>query len=87
MTAAFLLGSRLMKADATLDCIGFYCPIPVAKTARKIKELQVGQVLELLADDAGIKEDIPNWCKTTGHQFIGIEEEAGQYRAYVRKAK
>ncbi len=76
-----------MKADVTVDCVGLYCPIPIAKTANKIRELEVGQVLELLADDIGIKEDIPNWCKTTGHEFLGIEEEDGQYRVYVRKAK
>ena len=29
-----------MKADATLDCIGLYCPMPIAHTAKKIKELE-----------------------------------------------
>lgn len=76
-----------MKADAVLDCIGLLCPIPIYKTSQKIKELEVGQVLEVLADDEGIKEDMPAWCKTTGNEFLGIEEEDGQYKAYVRKTK
>ncbi|MCX8125683.1 MAG: sulfurtransferase TusA family protein [Dehalococcoidia bacterium] len=38
-----------------------------------------------MADDVGIKEDIPNWCKQTGNEFLGIEEAGGQYRAYIRK--
>jgi len=76
-----------MKADATLDCIGLYCPMPIAHTANKLKELEKGQVLEILADDPGIEEDMPAWCKTTGNELLGIEEEKGQYRIYVRKSQ
>jgi len=76
-----------MKADATLDCIGLYCPMPIYNTAKKLKELETGQVLEILADDEGIKEDMPAWCRTTGNDLLGIEEEAGEYKVYVRKAR
>jgi TusA-related sulfurtransferase len=76
-----------MKADETLDCVGLYCPMPIANTANKLKELEVGQVLEVLADDEGIKEDMPAWCRTTGHELLGMEEEAGQYKVYVKKTK
>ena len=76
-----------MKADETLDCVGLYCPMPIANTAKKLKELEVGQVLEVLADDEGIKEDMPAWCKTTGNEFLGIEEKGGEYKVYVKKLK
>ena len=76
-----------MKADATLDCVGLYCPMPIANTARKLKELAAGQVLEVLADDEGIKEDMPAWCKTTGNELLGIEEEAGEYKVYIKKSR
>ncbi len=75
-----------MKADETLDCVGLYCPMPIVHTAKKIKELKTGQVLAVLSDDEGIKEDIPSWCKTTGNEYLGIEEEEGVYRAFVRKS-
>ena len=76
-----------MEAEATLDCVGLYCPMPISKTAKKMKELENGQVLEILADDEGIKEDLPAWCHMTGNELLGIEEESGQYKAYVRKSK
>ncbi len=76
-----------MEADATLDCIGLYCPMPIAHTAKKISEMEEGQVLEVLADDEGIKEDMPAWCKITGNECLGIEEVDGEYRTYVRKAR
>ena len=76
-----------MKADETLDCVGLYCPMPIANTAKKLKELEVGQVLEVLADDEGIKEDMPAWCKTTGNEFLGLEEKDGEYKVYVKKSR
>jgi len=61
--------------------------MPIAHTANKLKELEIGQVLEVLADDEGIKEDMPAWCRTTGNELLGIKEEAGQYKVYVKKSK
>ena len=75
-----------MKADVTLDCVGLYCPMPIVKTAEKIKELQAGQVLEVLSDDRGIKEDMPAWCRATGHQFLGVEQTGKEIKVYVRKS-
>ncbi len=74
-----------MKADQSLDCMGLYCPMPIVKTAQKIKELKVGEVLEVIADDKGIKLDMPAWCKSTGHQYLGAEEKDGEIRVYVKK--
>jgi tRNA 2-thiouridine synthesizing protein A len=74
-----------MKADHTLDCVGLYCPMPIAKTSEKIKELKTGEVLEVVADDKGIKQDMPAWCQTTRHEFLGVEEKGGEIKVYVRK--
>ncbi len=75
-----------MNADMTLDCVGLYCPMPIVHTAKKMKELKPGQILEVLSDDKGIKEDMPNWCKTTGNEYLGMEEDKGVYKMYVRKS-
>jgi len=46
-------------------------------TSKKIKELVPGQVLEVASDDEGIKKDMPAWCETTSHEWVGLEEENG----------
>ena len=74
-----------MKADATLDCTGLYCPMPIIQTTDKLRELEIGQVLAVVADDKGIKTDMPAWCGSTGNEFLGTEEEDGEYKVYVRK--
>ena len=74
-----------MKAEQTLDCVGLYCPMPIVKTADMIKKMKQGEVLEVVADDKGIKQDMPAWCKATGHEFLGVEEKGGEIRVYVKK--
>jgi len=74
-----------LKADQSLDCTGLYCPMPIIKTASAVKKLNQGEVLEVLADDKGIKEDMPAWCRSTGNDFLGIEEENGIFKVYVKK--
>jgi len=74
-----------MQADKIIDCVGLYCPMPIVKTAQAIKDLSPGQVLEVLADDVGIKSDMPAWAKKTGNEVLGIEEAGGEIKVYVRK--
>ena len=74
-----------MKADHRLDCVGLYCPMPIAKTTEKFKELKPGEILEVIADDKGIKQDMPAWCQATGHEYLGLEEEGREVKVYVKK--
>ena len=74
-----------MKTDHTLDCVGLYCPMPIVNTTTEMKKIKVGEVLEVLSDDKGIVKDMPAWCKATGHEFLGVEQEKGQLKVYVKK--
>ena len=46
-----------------------------------------GQVLEVLTDYDGALEDIPDWCRKCGQEFIGIEEDEECYKLYIKKIK
>jgi tRNA 2-thiouridine synthesizing protein A len=76
-----------MKADQTLDCVGLYCPMPIVKTAQQIKKMKVGEILEVAADDKGIKLDMPAWCEATGNECLGMEDQEGEIKVYVKKTK
>jgi tRNA 2-thiouridine synthesizing protein A len=76
-----------MKADHSLDCVGLYCPMPIVKTAEKFRELKKGEILEVVADDKGIKQDMPAWCETTGNECLGIEEAGGEIKVFVKKTQ
>ncbi len=74
-----------IHADVVLDCVNLACPMPIFKTANRIKEMQSGQVLEVLSDDDGIEKDMPAWCRMTGQEYLGLSKENGEYRVFVRK--
>jgi tRNA 2-thiouridine synthesizing protein A len=76
-----------MRADQTLDCYGLLCPMPIIQTAKTMKEMKIGEVLEVVSTDKGIKEDMPAWCRQTGQKFLGVEEDGDVFKAYVEKIK
>ncbi len=76
----------MITADQTLDTLGLYCPIPVILTSKRIKEMAPNQVLEVLSDDEGIKNDMPVWCRNSGNPLLEMIEEGDVFKIYVRKS-
>jgi TusA-related sulfurtransferase len=76
-----------MDYDAELDCIGLYCPMPIAKTKEAIDELNIGEILKLEADDPAAEEDIKAWAKRTGHKIIKFLKEDTIITFYIKKIK
>jgi tRNA 2-thiouridine synthesizing protein A len=77
--------SAEMKVDKTVDYKGLFCPMPIVKIAGAIKEIEVGHVLEMLADDPGSKADMAAWAKQTRHELLETREEGGVFKFYVRR--
>ena len=74
-----------MQFDESIDCLGLYCPMPIIRTAESIRQMQIGQILEIIADDDGIVEDLTDWCKMTGQEFLEIQSKDGEYKGYIKK--
>jgi len=75
-----------MTVDFELDATGMACPVPIVKTAKKMREMIPGQTLKIISDDEGFKADIVAWCESTGNEFLSLEEKDGKIYGYVRKA-
>jgi tRNA 2-thiouridine synthesizing protein A len=69
----------------TLDLKGLSCPLPIAKTAQAMRELQPGDVIEVLATDPGSVPDFNAWCQNTGNELVEHTEETGVFRFLLRK--
>jgi tRNA 2-thiouridine synthesizing protein A len=74
-----------VNPDRVLDCKGLICPMPIVKTAKAVKELQVGQSLLMIADDPGSKPDIVAWAKQTGHALLDVQKEGTAYQFWIRR--
>jgi len=59
----------------TLDARGMACPMPSVKTALKLEEMNVGEVLLVITDDPVSKQDLPVWAKASGNAILDIREE------------
>lgn len=66
-----------------LDARHLLCPLPVIRTQNRVAALPVGAVLEVLATDPGVLQDIPAWCRVHGHQFLGAEREGREIRVWL----
>jgi TusA-related sulfurtransferase len=75
------------KADESLDLVCRMCPMHLLEPGDRLKCMKKGQVLEVLTDYDGALEDIPDWCKKCGHEFIGMEEDDDYYKFYIKKQK
>ena len=76
--------ARLPVADQLLDVVGLFCPLPIIRTAAAMRCLQPGRVLEVLADDPVALVDMPNWCKSSGHGYLGWSEgDGGTLRFFI----
>ncbi len=69
----------------TLDCKGMMCPMPIVELSKKIKKMQPGEVLEMVSDDIGSKEDVPAWAKKTGNELLETREEGGILHYKIKK--
>jgi len=75
-----------IEPDATLDCKGLLCPMPVVKTRRAIKKIEIDQVLEMLATDPGAVPDMEAWARQTRHELLLAEElEEELFRFLIKK--
>lgn len=74
-----------MQSDDVLDTVGLYCPLPIIKTAERMKGLGPGAILEVLSDDRVILVDMPAWCRSTRNEYLGSRQEGGEYHLFVRK--
>ncbi|MGC8761620.1 MAG: sulfurtransferase TusA family protein [Bryobacteraceae bacterium] len=76
-----------LKVDQTIDARGTACPGPLLEAKRGIAKVPRGGIIEVLSSDEGTNNDIPLWCKKTGHQYLGTIDEAGYWRLFVKRTK
>lgn len=77
-----------IEPDETLDVRGISCPMPTLKTAKAMKSLEVGQILEVWGTDPGTKKDMPKLARKSGHEWLGsLDDPEGFFRFYLKKGE
>ncbi len=73
--------------DESLDCVGLFCPEPLFQTREAMDRMEVGEVLEVLADDPAAEEDLTRFAKRAGHEVVSIEDQGDYKRFLIRKGR
>ena len=68
-----------------LDVKGLQCPMPIVKTAKAMKELVSGDLIEVQATDPGSVKDFAAWSKATGNVLVESSAIDGAFRFVLRK--
>jgi tRNA 2-thiouridine synthesizing protein A len=76
-----------LKPQKVVDARAMACPGPLLEAKKGIASVTVGQVLEIQSGDKGSREDIPAWCKKTGHEYLGVLARDGYDSLFVMRKK
>ncbi len=74
-----------MDFDKELDACGMACPLPILKTKKAFADMQSGQVLKIIATDAGSVKDMQAFADQTGNTLLSATEEDGKYVFMMKK--
>lgn len=76
-----------MNVNKVLDAKGMACPMPIVKTKKEMKTLNVGDILEVQATDQGALKDFEAWARSTGHELLKSKEEDGVLTFHIKKGE
>ncbi len=69
-----------------IDALGRKCPIPIIMLAERIREVPVGGVIAVLADDPAAKTDVPAWCAMKAQEFVALAGLPHGWAFHIRRS-
>ena len=74
-----------MTKSQKLDCSGLVCPMPVAKTKRKLLEMKSGEILEVTGDYAEAGENIKRYIEKHSDNLLEFTIDGENYFLKIKK--
>lgn len=74
-----------VQPDDVLDACGLPCPLPLLKAKQALARLEAGQLLEVIATDAGSWRDFETFADQSIHELVECEERGDVFHYWIRK--
>jgi tRNA 2-thiouridine synthesizing protein A len=74
-----------MEISKELDTRGLNCPLPILKAKKALGELTSGQLLRVVATDAGSVRDFQAFAKQTGNDLIEQQNMGNEFIHILRR--
>ncbi len=78
-------GAAAAATVVDVDASGLFCPEPVMLLHNKIRDLDAGRRLRIVATDPSTSRDIPKFCLYLGHELLEQGRRDGKYIYLIRK--
>ncbi len=78
---------KTIKVANSVDARGCACPGPLLEAKKGIGKVKVGEVLEVLSNDSGTRNDLPIWAAKVGHEYLGHLSVDGYDKLFVVRKK
>jgi len=79
-------GAASSSPALTIDALGKKCPIPIIMLADRIREVRIGELVAVLADDPAAKTDLPAWCVLKSQEFVATVDLPEGWSFLVRRS-
>jgi tRNA 2-thiouridine synthesizing protein A len=76
-----------LTAAEIIDARGAACPGPLLEAKKGMGKVAMGDVIEVWSSDPVTKSDIGAWAGKVGHEFLGVIEDDGYDRVFIRRGK
>ena len=70
-----------------IDARGAACPGPLLEAKKGMGKVAIGDVIEVWSSDPVTKSDMGAWAGKVGHEFLGVIEDEGYDRVFLRRGK
>jgi tRNA 2-thiouridine synthesizing protein A len=70
----------------TIDAMGRKCPVPIIMLAERIRDVPIGEIIAVLADDPAAKTDVPAWCRMKSQEFVAMTDLTPGWAFFVRRS-
>jgi tRNA 2-thiouridine synthesizing protein A len=74
-----------MQADIEVDARGLNCPLPILKAKKALNTMQSGQMLRVVATDAGSVRDFQAFAKQTGNELVEQQAVGAEFIHLMRR--
>jgi tRNA 2-thiouridine synthesizing protein A len=74
-----------LHADKEIDTRGLNCPLPILKAKKALADMSSGELLKVLATDAGSVRDFQAFARQTGNTLVQQDNVGAEFVHYLRR--
>lgn len=74
-----------MQIDKELDARNLNCPLPILKAKKALADMQSGQILRVVATDAGSLRDFQAFARQTGNELLEQQTAGSEFIHVMRR--